>query len=115
MSILKGKESLLAHLAKHLEVVHSSALRAMYQEGLALQTASMEETPVDTGRLRASAYTKAAEDQITVGYGTDYALAVHERVDVPHKTGKAKFLEDPYLRMQEGYLKRIADRIKADI
>lgn len=35
-----------------------------------------------------------------VGYTQSYALPVHERVDVNHPTGKAKFLTDPFKAMR---------------
>jgi hypothetical protein len=56
-------------------------------------------TPVDTGALVGSA---TAEDAVvadgkisqTIGFDTDYAAAVHERLDLHHKPPtQAKFLE----------------------
>ena len=32
---------------------------------------------------------------VLVGFTAKYALAVHERVDIPHRVGQAKFLEEP--------------------
>lgn len=45
-------------------------------------------TPKGTGRYR-----------INVGYSAPYAMAVHEDLTVPHKNGKAKFLEGPARRL----------------
>ena len=75
---------------------------------------SRGEVPVDTGTLRSSTFVdepSRSETEISVefGYGrendmtnprtgllaSEYMLAVHERLDVAHTNGKAKFLEDP--------------------
>jgi len=54
--------------------------------------------PVDTGALKASATATDPVDNnalITqeIGFNTNYAAAVHERLDVHHPNGQAKFLE----------------------
>jgi len=60
---------------------------------------SQELVPVDTGRLKASAeYVKAEPNTdiiSTITYTTEYATYVHERLDVHHPHGQAKFLEQP--------------------
>ena len=89
---------------------------ATYQEGLAIIGESMLEVPVDTGRLRQTAYVAPPRDIIDpvseAGYGTDYAVAVHEREDVSHEVGKAQFLRDPFNRAQSGYVRRILERTR---
>ncbi|HUX16910.1 MAG TPA: hypothetical protein VMW52_10590 [Phycisphaerae bacterium] len=53
--------------------------------------------PVATGTLVGSATTDdshADQGEVVIGFNTDYAAAVHERTDVPHGQGQAKFLED---------------------
>ena len=54
--------------------------------------------PVDTGALQASGTVGELEDageklSVTIGHNTNYAAAVHERLDVHHPQGQAKFLE----------------------
>jgi hypothetical protein len=53
--------------------------------------------PVDTGRLRKSARIgqngKGMRTEVFVSYNTEYAVYVHERLDVFHRVGQAKFLE----------------------
>ena len=87
-------------------------LVGLYQGGLFLQRESQKEVPVDTGALRASARTRAHGTgfnvYVTVSYGQNYAIYVHENLEARHKPGKkAKFLEDP-LRAKR---KRIAEII----
>jgi hypothetical protein len=54
--------------------------------------------PVETGALKASGVAEKAEftgKDITavIGFNTDYAAAVHERLDAHHDEGQAKYLE----------------------
>lgn len=54
--------------------------------------------PIDTGFLAASAAVRPAEvrgDEVVceLGFNAAYAAAVHERLDLRHAIGQAKFLE----------------------
>jgi hypothetical protein len=61
---------------------------------------AIELAPIKFGDLKASGY---AEDAVwdgsmlfaTLGFGVYYAAAVHERLDVHHDQGQAKFVEVP--------------------
>jgi len=90
--------------------------------GLRLQRASMLVVPVDTGNLRASAFTRSKgigyATRVTVGYTASYAMFVHEAVGMvlkgqarkgkghkgsywdPQGRAQAKFLEEPARRMR---------------
>lgn len=57
--------------------------------GLWLQRASQQIVPVDTGNLKASAFTRSEGDntaavKVFVGYTANYALYVHENLDALH-------------------------------
>lgn len=55
---------------------------------------------------------RANSTRLVVGYSAPYAAAVHERVHVPHRTGQAKFLEQP-ARLYQGQVAQIvADSLK---
>ena len=92
--------------------------RGLRKGGLYLQRVSQLQVPVETGQLKASAFTRSVgtgfQTKVTVGYTSFYALYVHEAVGMvlqgkprqpnpPHKgrywdpqgRAKAKFLEDP--------------------
>jgi hypothetical protein len=88
---------------------------AVYQEALELYNDSILQCPVDTGVLRRSAYVAPPKDaknpSAEVGYGTDYALPVHERLEVSHPTGNAQFLRRPFNTRQQNFEQRMADRI----
>ncbi len=78
--------------------------RAVYDQLAKVAARSTELVPVDTGDLRDSirvSVTKASRASSSVrgeiSYNTDYAESVHERVEVPHRTGQAKFLETAWV------------------
>lgn len=53
-----------------------------------------EKTPVDTGFLKSSGEVVEESDGWMVRFTAKYALPVHERTEVNHPVGQAKFLED---------------------
>lgn len=85
---------------------------ALYQTGLRVIRRAIHLTPVDTGRLRSTAYctpphVAGEEIYVTVGYGTAYAIFVHERVDLHHAVGEAKFLEKAIDEVHGDYSARL--------
>lgn len=111
-----GLAAVLKALKREENATRKAVAGAIYQEGQAILSESKKQVPVDTGRLRQSANVsrpKPTGDPVAIlSYGTDYALAVHERLEVNHPTGKAKFLEDPVNAAKLGYARRIADRAR---
>ena len=49
--------------------------------------------------------------EAVVGFGTDYAVPVHERVEAFHPIGSAKFLEIPFNDIRRGYRENLSRRI----
>ncbi len=79
---------------------------------------SQQLTPVDTGSLQASATTLPAEAAGTkirkvLGHNTDYAAAVHERLDQRHKVGQAKFLETAMLENEPKFIAFVGNQIRS--
>lgn len=77
--------------------------------GLFIQRESQKIVPIDTTLLRTTANTRAEgkgfDTVVTVSYGTDYAIFVHEDMEAKHKPGKsAKFLEIPIRQKKREYL-----------
>jgi len=75
-----------------------AGLRAVDQFGEHVLGQAQQITPVKTGALQNSATSEPARmagDDIskTIGFNTDYAAAVHERLDLAHMQGQAKYLE----------------------
>lgn len=88
--------------------------RALLKAGLFLQKKSQEVVPVDTGALRASAFTqlmgKGFKASVVVGYTMFYAIYVHENLEARHKPGKiAKYLEKPARQYRLQMIKIIRD------
>jgi hypothetical protein len=89
---------------------------------------SLKEVPRMTNTLADSAFVEQdAKGNVDFGYGgthakinpltglsaNDYMVAVHERLDVFHPTGKAKFLEDPVNRYKAKGEGNLINKIKA--
>jgi hypothetical protein len=93
---------------------------ALYEEALAIEAKSVKLVPVDTGRLRGSHHVappkrKASKITCTIGYGTTYALPVHERTKVRHAVGQAKYLEVPFKAAMRGFASRMVKRIQKHV
>jgi hypothetical protein len=127
---LEGAAEAVNNLAALVRDLDSATPVALYQEAQDIMRESKRQVPVDTGRLRATGYVtppqkdEQGRDYVELGYGTDYALYVHEipppEEGAPHPrqiqpgtrtarhvTGKWKYLEDP--------IKERADRIPENI
>lgn len=86
---------------------------ALYLQGSRTIAESVPLTPVDTNDLRASAFVsspsiRAGRLTVRMGYGTDYAVPVHERTKVFHKVGAAKFLRIPFDNQKRRAARNIA-------
>ena len=108
---------LLTSLADIVREVNNDAGNIITERVQPIMEESQEEVPVDTGTLRDSNFISQPQREgnqvrVTFGYGgendltnpktgqqaSEYMLAVHERLDLNHVVGKAKFLEDPVNR-----------------
>ncbi len=100
-------------------VVLKDVEAALFQEGENIMGVSVKDTPVDLGPLAASAHVKPPITRrntiVTLAYGTDYAVFVHEILTAKHTVGKAKFLEGAMKDAARGFggrlKKRVLDRI----
>jgi hypothetical protein len=92
-SLLKVKERLAENLETGIQVA-----------ALTLQAEAQALCPVDTGALRASAFTRRDNQndpdmiQYTIGFTQFYGIYVHE-MPGPFKVGQPKFLEEPARKM----------------
>lgn len=97
----------------------SAAAAAVYQETIQVYTESIKQVPVEYGRLRSSASVLAPKNvdnpECVITYGTEYAIFVHERTDLRHTNGKAKYLSDPVHAASAGWSDRIAQRTKQNV
>lgn len=125
-----GAERVIANLKKRRARMAAGVSRGLRLAGLHLQAESQKQVPVDTGNLKASAFTRGIgagyQTKVIVGYTADYALYVHEAKMVlqgkprpndgvggkpslywdPQGRAKSKFLEDP-ARSERRKMRRI--------
>jgi hypothetical protein len=58
-------------------------------------------------RRRAWFFGKQRLTEVHVGFSADYALRVHEDLEMPHKVGQAKFLETAIREMWDHVVPRV--------
>ena len=97
-------------------VVVKDVEAALYQEGQNIMGVSVERTPKKVGNLRGSAHvklpeTKQGKTSVTLAYGTDYAVYVHEILTNQHPMGRSKFLESAVKEGMDGMVGRLKDRV----
>ena len=122
---------------KNLKVYTAAAAlgcdRGLKKAGLLLQKESQKLVPVDLGNLKASAYTRSEGSGfgtvVYIGYTANYALYVHECVGMvlkglprtapskgfywdPQGRAQAKFLEEPFRRLEPDMKKILLDEMK---
>ena len=128
-----GLPQVLKNLSLRAARLQAECAKGLKVAGLMLQRASQLKVPVDTGNLKASAFTRAEgvgfATQVRVGYTAEYALYVHELVGMklkglprrkPHKgrywdpqgRGQAKFLEEPARQMGPELLRVVRDHMR---
>jgi len=95
--------------------------QALYKEAAVIFEESQDEVPVDTGILRSSGQLglpkiEGGELVVDITYGgaaADYAIYVHEDLEMRHQPGKkAKFLEDPARRRIRGMDERLLGMVR---
>lgn len=100
---LRGLEELQRRLGLAREALTKGVAAGLYAVGQNIRSTSMDKTPIDTGSLKSSHYVTEPEGlevgrpQVTIGCGggpaQPYAIVQHERLDLRHPEGEAKFLE----------------------
>lgn len=113
---IKGANEIEKALLRIEEGTRDAAAAALYEEGLGVDADMVPRIPVDTGILRASHYVAPPTESgnsivVEVGVGTDYAAPVHERTEVRHAVGEAKFLERALAARVGGMMGRLASSI----
>jgi len=102
-----GKDEVDEALDFYQEKAPEAFGAAIYERALSVEADSIRNCPVDTGRLRSSAFVSAPiedGDQVfcVIGHGTDYAVEVHE---APKN----------YVNGDFKYLRRALDQHKGDL
>lgn len=127
-----GLQSLLNKLKGRPLAMRQAVAPALMMEGETIISLAKPLTPVDHGFLVASGHvqlpiTEGDSVSITFGFGgvagsgnqggsnssdVGYAAAVHERLDLNHPHGQAKFLEQPLNERKSSMSDRLAGRIQ---
>lgn len=120
---MKGVTEMVSLLKKVAEKFPDRVGAALYREGQIEMTESKRRCPVDTtkhaphpGQLRNSGTVHEPERRgrnisVTLSYGTDYAVFVHEDPDAHHRVGEWKYLESVLNESRSSMAGRIARRI----
>ncbi len=114
-----GFQAVLKKLDR-LATAHKEAVAAaVYQKGLQIITKAKKRVPVDVGVLKSSGYAappKSIENPVVdVGFGTNYAIAVHERVEVFHPVGGPLYLKSVVDEARSGWARDVADKAKRNL
>ena len=92
---ITGERDVLKNISDQIERMDKVTMKGLLEAGLLVQGVAQGRTPVDTGNLKGTAYTRKAQNgdlSVEVGYTADYALVVHEDMEAHHENGQAKFL-----------------------
>lgn len=105
----EGADEVVDKLEEMKERYAEAVAAAVYERLQGIIGLSQRMVPVDTGRLRASAFVTSPMAQGTalkfvIGYGTEYAVFVHEDTDATHNVGESKFLQKAVDRRSADFL-----------
>ena len=102
------------NLKKEIRKIKKVTYQGIFQACELVRGRAMEKTPVDTGNLKNSAYTKmdaghgtSAKPTGEVGFTAKYSIYVHENLEARHPTGEAKFLEKALQESEKDIVKII--------
>ena len=110
---VSGLSKILTNLDKQIAKIEGNTMAGLLEAGLQVQRVAQERTPVDTGNLKNSAYTrKVSDDAVEVGFSAAYAVYVHENLEAHHPTGQAQFLESALRDNRDAILRIIRERAK---
>lgn len=113
----EGTKELARYLSDLGRDAPREAGRALNEEAELVMTDAKKRTPVDTGRLRSTGHVqeprlRRSMVEVILGFGTDYALFVHEILENRHEVGEAKFLERAMSAAAPGLGRRLAARLR---
>jgi len=129
-----GLDTVLRTLQSRVERLKEGYVRGLKRAGLLLQRESQKIVPVDTGNLKASAFTRLEgsgwKAAAIVGYTAIYAVWVHEAVGMrlkgiprqgeghggrywdPQGRAQAKFLEVPFRQLRDQFRAILVEEMK---
>lgn len=81
---VEGVDRAVAGLRAHVRKVRGATMAGLFEGGLQIEATAIERAPHELGTLRGSSYTRRAMQggkAVEVGFGADYALAIHENTE----------------------------------
>jgi hypothetical protein len=125
MTFVTGDKLLIARLNKYKKTVDARIKQNMKNGAGQIMALSLTKTPEKTGELRDRAYFEGPVKSVD-GYAVEvgyeklahikeenrYAVPVHERTEVHHKIGQAKFLEDAVNEFEDEWKDLMSDAHK---
>jgi hypothetical protein len=91
---VSGASAITEAIQRVLEQAPGAVQVGLLVEGTRIAADAVQRCPVDSGELRASVFVKpTAGHGVEVGFSAPHAAYVHERTDLHHDEGEAKFLE----------------------
>lgn len=101
--------------AKATERIHEAIAAEVQAVTQDLLEKSIPLAPLEHGDLRRSAGMTMEGTKGTVFFDAVYAAMQHERTDLYHDDGQAKYLETPLEQNRKVYTQRIADAMKREL
>lgn len=86
--MIKGMDKVLNNLNSELGKIKTKSVSGLLAGGLIVQAGAQKRVPVEYGNLRGSAYTRKAQSNpraVEIGFGAEYALHVHENLEMKWK------------------------------
>ena len=84
---VEGLDTVMRNLNREIAGIKSRTLAGLMEAGLQVQRSAQRRVPVDTGNLKASAYTRKRPEarsdrpEVEVGFTAAYAVYVHETME----------------------------------
>lgn len=110
------RETLSENIERLLHRYPTLAVQGLNSVAEETMTDAKERTPVKYGVLKRSGKVKHGTLRnmaATLTFGTEYAVFVHERTELQHQTGEAKFLERALQFAAVAFPERVAAYIKS--
>ena len=117
MAKLLGSNDVIKQLSKEIRKISRRSEAGLLRAGEFIKNDSQKRTPVDTGNLRADHYVtkgrKGFSPIVEIGVlSANYAVPVHERIELNHPTGEAKFLENAVVENKSKIISIIKESVK---
>jgi len=113
--VITGLDVVLRNLNREILGIKNRTRAGLREAALMVRRRSQQLTPVDTGNLKASAYTEVYDSWegpgAEIGYMAGYAPYVHE-IDKNYRVGQWKFLETALKEKSQEILEIIRKRAR---